>query len=227
MTNSNISTVRAFKCKYNTKLLLALLLLALLFGLSSCSANDEKFNYKLTLNESNELADQSMETQMCKCNHDNQLKQMKDALNELESRYAAIFNELKEQLKEDLQREQKLLSKQQQQAHDMNKQVDSGIRASFSDEHVSFKKIEEYINRALYLYNADKTGMADFASESNGGRFLFTRNTKSFVDESVWFAFFGYPIVEFVVSPRVVIQVNFCIFFFFYLFFYKKKINFF
>ena len=173
---------------------------------------DEKFNYTLTL-MSNKLADQSLEIQMSKSNYDNQLKQMKSVLNELESRYSAMFNELQEQQKKHLQREQELLSQQhqfqQQQAHDINNQVNSGLRASFSDEYVSFKKIEEYINRTFYLYNADKTGMTDFASESVGGSILFTRCTENYVDNSRWFTVFDFPITRIHVSPRVVIQVKF------------------
>lgn len=74
------------------------------------------------------------------------------------------------------------------------------------EEMISFKKIEEYINRTFYLYNADKTGMTDFASESVGGSILFTRCTEDYLDNSRWYTVLNVPIARLSVSPRVVIQ---------------------
>ena len=74
------------------------------------------------------------------------------------------------------------------------------------NENISFRMIEEYINRTLYVYNADKTGMTDFASESVGGSILFTRCTEPYQDNSRWFTVFDVPITRVSVSPRVVIQ---------------------
>jgi len=56
------------------------------------------------------------------------------------------------------------------------------------------------------LYNADKTGMPDFASEYLGGKILFTRCTEDYNDHTRYFTIFNFPISRLVVSPRVVIQ---------------------
>ena len=83
------------------------------------------------------------------------------------------------------------------------------ISDQMSSEEVLFQKIKEYINKTFYLYNADKTGMTDFASESLGGSILFTRCTEAYHDNSRWFTIFDVPITRLTVSPRVVIQVSY------------------
>jgi SUN domain-containing protein 1/2 len=78
------------------------------------------------------------------------------------------------------------------------------IQSSHAD--ISFQKIEEYVDKTFYLYNADRTGMTDFASESIGGSILFTRCTEVYTENSRWFTVFDVPISRLTVSPRVVIQ---------------------
>ena len=68
------------------------------------------------------------------------------------------------------------------------------------------ENIEELIDKKIYLYNADKTGMTDFASEAIGGRILFTNDTESYEEHSKWFTLYSVPITRILVSPRVVIQ---------------------
>lgn len=153
---------------------------------------DQKFNYTLTM-MSNKLADQTLLFEQSKSTYENELKQMKSVLGELESRYSTLLNNLQEK----------------QQHVPSDREVKSQLKETFSDEHVSFQKIEEYINRSFYLYNADKTGMTDFASESIGGSVLFYRCTEPYTENSRWFTVFDLPITRITVSPRVVIQVAF------------------
>lgn len=69
-----------------------------------------------------------------------------------------------------------------------------------------FRKIEEYVHRTFYVYDADKTAEADFASESVGGSVLFTKCTESYLDNSRWMTIFNWPVRRITVSPRVVLQ---------------------
>jgi len=157
---------------------------------------DQKFNYTLTLMY-NKLADQ-IETART---HETELNRVKSVLNELDARYSAILTRLQEQS----DREAEL--RKQWQERDASG-VPNRLKETFSDEHVSFKTLEEYVHRTFQLYNADKTGKTDFASESIGGSILFTRCTEAYLDNARWFTVFDLPITRITVSPRVVIQVE-------------------
>jgi hypothetical protein len=165
---------------------------------------DQKFNYTLTL-MSNKLADQSMQHEKSKMSQEKELQQIKEVLDKLQSDYKSLIGQIEEQQKLILN-QQKLV--QQQQATTTSAPV-APTPILNSNELVSFQKIEEYINRSFFLYNADRTGMTDFASESLGGSILFTRCTENYLHNSRWFTFFNVPISRITVSPRVVIQVIF------------------
>ena len=174
---------------------------------------DQKFNYTLTL-MSNKLMDQSMQIELSKSSHDEELKQMKQVLNELESRYTFTINQLQEkliqqtrQMEEHTKHYTQQQEQQQQTQPETSTQSDLKTFVQTSNENISFEKIEEYINKTFYLYNADKTGMTDFASESVGGSILFTKCTETYLDNSRWFTIFNVPITRVQVSPRVAIQV--------------------
>jgi len=148
---------------------------------------DYKFNSSLTiiLNQY-ELSKNTQQSQ------EKELKQIKDVLNELETNYKFLMQQFQELKRNDNQQ------KEQQQISN-NWQPGPG-------ETISFEKLKEFINQSFYLYNADKTGMTDFASESIGGSILFTRCTETYLDNSRWFTVFDVPITRITVSPRVVIQ---------------------
>ena len=67
--------------------------------------------------------------------------------------------------------------------------------------------LKQYIDKLLYNYNADKTGLADFAAESSGASILYTKCTKTYTDNSRWFTVFNVPLFRVTMSPRLVIQV--------------------
>lgn len=136
---------------------------------------DQIFNYTLTV-MTNKFADHLVQS---KQSYETELNQVKQMLNDLDSRY------------------QKLLS----QMHESKSNGEKSL-----GDIVTFEKIEEYINKSFYLYNADKTGMTDFASESVGGSILFTRCTEDYIDNSRWITVLNVPITRLSVSPRVVIQ---------------------
>jgi hypothetical protein len=166
---------------------------------------DQKFNYTLTV-IANKMIDQSMQFELSKASHQKELLQMKEVLSELETRYSQSMEQLQEKL---ASQTSKLEEKNSQQMNLLDPEVRENIlllMKSVTSEEMSFQKIEEYINKTFYLYNADKTGMTDFASESVGGSILFTRCTEVFTDNSRWFTIFDVPITRLTISPRVVIQ---------------------
>lgn len=177
---------------------------------------DQKFNYTLSI-MANKIVDQTMEIEKSQRNHENELKQMRKVLNELESRYTDSMEKLQEKLNiqnhkleeqnqqlNNQQELQKKTSEMMMQNPELREELKTLIQSSH--EQISFQKIEEYVNKTFYLYNADKTGMTDFASEAVGGSILFTRCTEVYTENSRWFTVFDVPISRLTVSPRVVIQ---------------------
>ena len=163
---------------------------------------DRKFNFTFNV-FSNRLMDQLMQIEATKINHDHEINRLKDVLKEIENRYTNSMSKLEEQIAKKINiLEEKTLLKE-----DKKIQVDSDLKSALSTEFVTFEKIEEYINKTFYLYNADKTGMTDFASESVGGSILFTKCTDNYIENSRWFTVFNVPITRVVTTPRVVIQV--------------------
>ena len=104
----------------------------------------------------------------------------------------------------------------------------------FKNSYVTIENLERFVNDKLYLFNADQTGMADYASESIGGRILFTRCTENF-DRNKWIQIYGFDtFIPLGVSSRVVIQVFLFFYFFkwvifllidFYLIIFSLKLN--
>lgn len=85
----------------------------------------------------------------------------------------------------------------------------SSARSSGSD--ASLDEVRRLIALALARYDADKTGMVDYALESAGGQIVSTRCSKTYAPrtrkESVW----GIPLWYSNYSPRTVIQVRECV----------------
>ncbi len=167
---------------------------------------DEKFNYTLNL-VSNKLVDQAMQFEHSKSAHEKEMKKIQTILEEMESRYTFKIDQLLEQLIN----QQQYIDEQQQERLKSENQLDNqpvqnSLKVSYENENVTFEKIEELINRTFYKYNADKTGMTDFASESVGGSILYTKCTETYQDNSRWLTVFDVPISRLSVSPRVIIQ---------------------
>ena len=87
------------------------------------------------------------------------------------------------------------------------------------DKKESFNK--NYLNDTLYLFKMDlmkffypqRVMRADYASEANGGKILFTKCTLPFEVNTRWLSFFNYPtpIKYNLPNPRIIIQVFFSI----------------
>ncbi len=64
------------------------------------------------------------------------------------------------------------------------------------------------LKHSLHVYNADKTGRTDFASESLGASIMFTRCTEAYIEKSRWFTVMNVQVMPLYNTPRVIIQVG-------------------
>lgn len=162
---------------------------------------DQKFNFTLTL-MSNKLADQHMQHELSKSSQDQELKQIKQVLDKLQTDYKLLLQQLEQQRHEIHSTQQK----QQQEATTTSSPLQQPNSSKESSDRDMYHKLEEFIERSFFLYNADRTGMTDFASEPLGASVLFTRCTENYLHNSRWFTFFNVPLSRITVSPRVIIQ---------------------
>ena len=102
------------------------------------------------------------------------------------------------------QQDQRIKLMEQQNELNLDKQKTSLSTTNYQ----LYNKIEEVVNKLFFKYNADKTGMADFASESMAASILFNKFTEPYNGKARWYSFFLIPIMRFYNQPRVVIQVN-------------------
>ncbi len=70
------------------------------------------------------------------------------------------------------------------------------------------EEIEKMVRNALVIYDADKTGLFDFALETAGGAVVSTRCTETYVQTSASYTLFGIPIWWPSNNPRTAIQVR-------------------
>lgn len=69
-------------------------------------------------------------------------------------------------------------------------------------------EVRRLISGALKVYDADKTGLADYALESSGGQVLSTRCTENYHTKSAQISVFGIPLWYPSNTPRTAIQPN-------------------
>jgi hypothetical protein len=69
------------------------------------------------------------------------------------------------------------------------------------------EEIEKMVKNALVIYDADKTGLFDFALETAGGSVVSTRCTETYVRTGASYTLFGIPIWWPSNNPRTAIQV--------------------
>ncbi|XP_076153865.1 klaroid protein-like [Alosa pseudoharengus] len=71
---------------------------------------------------------------------------------------------------------------------------------------ITVKDVYEIVQRALSLYKADGTGMADYALESLGAGVIGSRSSETYRTRSPCYSLFGMPLRYASESPRTVIQ---------------------
>jgi SUN domain-containing protein 1/2 len=80
--------------------------------------------------------------------------------------------------------------------------------ASSSSDYLAREEIEKMVRNALVVYDADKTGLFDFALETAGGAVVSTRCTETYVRTGASYTLFGIPIWWPSNNPRTAIQVR-------------------
>jgi hypothetical protein len=76
------------------------------------------------------------------------------------------------------------------------------------EHHISLDEIQRLIKQAIAKYDADKTGLTDFALETSGAQVLSIRCSKTFEKYGTQYSVFGIPFWRSTTSPRSVIQQN-------------------
>ncbi|XP_036330455.1 uncharacterized protein LOC118742467 isoform X2 [Rhagoletis pomonella] len=71
---------------------------------------------------------------------------------------------------------------------------------------LSEEEVQKIVKSVLAIYDADKTGLVDFALESAGGQILSTRCTESFQPKSAQISIFGIPLWYPTNTPRIAIS---------------------
>jgi SUN domain-containing protein 1/2 len=85
------------------------------------------------------------------------------------------------------------------------KQLEEMLKANFTE---MSQNLQNMIRRTFYLYNADKTGRPDFASESIGASIMFTRCTETYTKNAQWLSVLNIQLFKVYNEPRVIIQNN-------------------
>ncbi|KAI9583217.1 hypothetical protein GQX74_012434 [Glossina fuscipes] len=110
---------------------------------------------------------------------------------------ALLMHAISEKLKSEI-----LLAVERKQSEN-NALIDGQIKNALSDE-----EIKNVVKSVLAVYDADKTGLVDFALESAGGQILSTRCTESYQTKSAQISIFGIPLWYPTNTPRIAISPN-------------------
>ncbi|KAK3913289.1 SUN domain-containing protein 1 [Frankliniella fusca] len=135
---------------------------------------------------------------------------------ELERRSANMMTATAEEINAKLARQSKIhlaqVSKLQSELSAsfgyQNNQFQRGATSSTTDAASSVDEsiVRRIVDAAIAVYDADKTGMADYALESQGGQVVSTRCTETYQVKSPTLSVFGVPLWYPSNSPRTVIQ---------------------
>ncbi|XP_012257687.1 klaroid protein-like [Athalia rosae] len=71
---------------------------------------------------------------------------------------------------------------------------------------LSLESVRDLVRCEIETYDADKTGMTDYALETSGGSILCTRDTETYSDGAPVLTLFGVPLCQQQNTPRAVIQ---------------------
>lgn len=110
---------------------------------------------------------------------------------------ALLMHAISEKLKSEI-----LLAVERKQSEN-NALIEGQIKNALSEE-----EIKNVVKSVLAVYDADKTGLVDFALESAGGQILSTRCTESYQTKSAQISIFGIPLWYPTNTPRIAISPN-------------------
>ena len=140
------------------------------------------------------------------------------AKSELESRLEELSLRLEENVKHTFIQEMKNIAKTEadQTAQHIMTTVSSSIQTEFQQRQInktndsvtslSKEEVTKIVKNALIQYDADKTGLFDYALETAGGSVISTRCTETYVQKTAMYSIFGIPIWYPSNNPRTVIQ---------------------
>ncbi|KAI4456134.1 sad1/unc-84-like protein-related [Holotrichia oblita] len=128
------------------------------------------------------------------------------AQQDLESRLTLLTQNLRKEFVTILADNEKLLmDKVTAKILELNVQISKANDGETSSINFSDEHIKKLVGEALAVYDADKTGLVDFALESSGGHVISTRCTESYQVKTAILSIFSVPIYYPTNSPRTAI----------------------
>uniref|UniRef100_A0AAY5EMA3 SUN domain-containing protein n=1 Tax=Electrophorus electricus TaxID=8005 RepID=A0AAY5EMA3_ELEEL len=102
--------------------------------------------------------------------------------------------------------EKKIIDRLRQQQDKEKRDVWRVVGETLQEEGMGAVAIKHIVHRALSLFRADGTGMADYALESSGASVINTRCSETYRTRSACLSLFGIPLWYHSENPRAVIQ---------------------
>jgi SUN domain-containing protein 1/2 len=144
------------------------------------------------------------------------------AKTEIESKMAALTEDIDKKIEQHVNTELRDVarSEAQQTAQQIMDTVSNNIRSEYSQRikeaeanhtelpsgGLSKEEVFKIVKAALIQYDADKTGMFDYALETAGGSVVSTRCTETYIQKTAMYSIFGIPIWYPSNNPRTIIQ---------------------
>jgi hypothetical protein len=128
-------------------------------------------------------------------------------VNNASERVEIVIERSRERVKHDLRAtvEELAARKLDEWKRTSSSRADETLAGGGGDAETLERYVKKIVQRALDVYDADKTGMADYALESSGGIVLSTRCTET-KKSHAQFSILGIPFWQTSTSPRTVIQ---------------------
>ncbi|XP_055602442.1 klaroid protein isoform X2 [Uranotaenia lowii] len=138
---------------------------------------------------------------------ENRLKEYQAGVNaviqqEMERSAATLMKDVSEKIQKEI------LAAIQTQKSEINLESETGRTATTGSggSGLSEDDVRRIVRDSLRIYDADKTGLVDYALESAGGQILSTRCTENYHSQSAQISIFGIPLWYPTNTPRTVIS---------------------
>ena len=141
------------------------------------------------------------------------------ARSELEAKLDGVSAGIEARMKEELVGEGRKVAGEEarQTAEQIMESVTNTLRLEFQqrinqtdtktgESGLTREEVVQIVKNALIQYDADKTGMFDYALETAGGSVISTRCTQTYVQRTAMYSIFGIPVWYPSNNPRTVIQ---------------------
>ncbi|TMW52504.1 hypothetical protein DOY81_002405 [Sarcophaga bullata] len=146
----------------------------------------------------------------------NWVRNMFVAKDYLESRLSEINNRTNEKIKQEIDKsgmflmrdiserlKQEIIVSVEHKQMETQSALKNQIREALSEQ-----EVRNIVKSVLAIYDADKTGLVDFALESAGGQILSTRCTENYQTKTAQISVFGIPLWYPTNTPRIAISPN-------------------